>query len=120
MTQLQGDTSDMGATEVGGERNDGADFRKPAGPIRVRIIGTGLEPWAIHIVDAETGRELSGVTSLRISANAQDLAQAELTLCDLDYDLEVLATARRFGLEPRPLPTTVDMVGDEYGPAVQP
>lgn len=115
-------TGDMGDGREGDERNDVAGFRKAELPaIRLRIIGNSLSPWNLHIVDAETGREISGVMALWIAAEGNDKpVEAELTLTDFDFDIEAMTTARRLGLEPRPYPPSVEMVGDEYGPAVWP
>lgn len=73
-------------------------------PLRLRIYG-GPMPHDTHIVDAATGRELSGVVALTIrsDASSQSPAKCTLELVNVDFDLECKATAHRFGLPPRPV-----------------
>ena len=74
--------------------------------IRVRIVG-GPHSAMTRLIDVETGAELKGVVAFSINHEAGGLANGEamlgatlVLLTDVEFNVEVLATARRFGVEP--------------------
>jgi hypothetical protein len=74
-------------------------------PIKLRITG-GDNPHDTKIVDADTGRPVAGVAGFSIfmsTDRGNGPSRCHLVIEQFDYDLNVAATADRFGLQPAPL-----------------